>query len=183
MKTFLVTGGRTFGDLPEEVKYFYDTMHVMCERSCSGLKVISYDDDRVSEYHGLHIICGGATGADSLAVEFAKEFGIPYTVFPAEWKKFGKYAGPARNAQMIKEGKPDLVIAFPGGKGTADMIEQAQENFVPIAHVKMSPKVFKKGDFIYCSKCGKHRIDNKTLFFCENFETCPSGTTYLDYKD
>jgi predicted Rossmann-fold nucleotide-binding protein len=33
---------------------------------------------------------------------------------------------------MLSEGKPDLVIAFPGGRGTADMIRQAKEAGVPV---------------------------------------------------
>ena len=46
-------------------------------------------------------------------------------VFPAEWDKYGVSAGPIRNQKMIDEGKPDLVFAFPGGRGTTDMIRRA----------------------------------------------------------
>ena len=37
----------------------------------------------------------------------------------------GYRAGPIRNQEMLDKGKPDLVIAFPGGKGTADMVGRA----------------------------------------------------------
>jgi hypothetical protein len=38
---------------------------------------------------------------------------------------FGRSGGPKRNQQMLEEGKPDLVLAFPGGRGTADMVRRA----------------------------------------------------------
>ena len=50
---------------------------------------------------------------------------IPAVAFPADWQKHGKRAGPIRNALMLAEGKPDLVIGFAGGKGTDDMLRKA----------------------------------------------------------
>ena len=71
------------------------------------------------------LIEGGARGADYMARRFAEWQGIPVKTFPADWERHGKAAGPIRNKQMLDEGKPDLVVAFPGGRGTANMIEQA----------------------------------------------------------
>lgn len=71
------------------------------------------------------IIRGGAPGADRLAGKYADIAGIPQIVFPANWSQ-GKKAGPMRNAFMLTEGKPDIVIAFPGGRGTADMVARAK---------------------------------------------------------
>ena len=73
------------------------------------------------------IISGGARGADLLAVEWANNMFIDYVVYPADWDKFKRSAGPIRNRQMLVEAKPDLVVAFPGGVGTANMIKQAQK--------------------------------------------------------
>ena len=42
------------------------------------------------------IISGGARGADSLAERFAKENGIPFKLFPANWDRYGKSAGYKR---------------------------------------------------------------------------------------
>lgn len=70
------------------------------------------------------IINGGANGADAWAELWAKERGKDCVTIPANWLKFGNQAGPIRNAQMIQM-KPDLVVAFPGGKGTANMARQA----------------------------------------------------------
>ena len=77
----------------------------------------------------LVIIHGAATGADTLAGEIAEELGIPVEVYPAQWKKFGKGAGPRRNQQMLEEGKPTHVWAFheylENSKGTRDMVTRA----------------------------------------------------------
>lgn len=72
------------------------------------------------------IITGGAEGADTLAVYWAMENNIDYSVYHAEWGLYGRAAGPIRNAQMLEQGKPDLVVAFPGGKGTQDMVRRSK---------------------------------------------------------
>lgn len=72
------------------------------------------------------LIEGGAAGADFMARKFAEWQGIPVKTFPADWKRHGKAAGPLRNKQMLDEGKPDVVIAFEGGRGTRNMVEQAK---------------------------------------------------------
>ena len=74
----------------------------------------------------IHIIHGGALGADSMAEFWANENGIKTLVFQADWTQHGKAAGPIRNRQMLNVG-PDIVIAFPGGPGTENMIELAKE--------------------------------------------------------
>ena len=73
------------------------------------------------------VIHGAAKGADLLAGQWAKQNGIHAMPFPADWNKDGRAAGPIRNARMLAEGKPDGVVAFPGGRGTADMIAQASK--------------------------------------------------------
>lgn len=78
------------------------------------------------------VIEGGATGADYCAAHWAAKAGIPVETYPADWKTHGKAAGPIRNQQMIDEGKPDVVIAFPGGRGTADMVRRAQSAGIPV---------------------------------------------------
>lgn len=78
------------------------------------------------------VICGGAKGADALAREWAEARGIPVAVFPANWSAHGKGAGPRRNQAMLDFGKPDAVIAYPGGRGTADMTQRAIEAGVAV---------------------------------------------------
>lgn len=87
----------------------------------------------VRQKHGIDaIIHGGARGADALAADYAGAWGLPVQAFPADWDKHGRAAGPIRNRQMLTEGKPDVVIAFPGGKGTADMTDAALDAGVTV---------------------------------------------------
>lgn len=74
----------------------------------------------------ITIIHGGARGADSAAGVFAAVNFCQEEVYQADWKTNGKAAGFIRNKQMLVEGKPDLVVAFPGGKGTAMMVKLAK---------------------------------------------------------
>ncbi len=73
------------------------------------------------------IIHGGATGADNLATRYATEHGCEVRIFAARWDLHGRSAGPRRNLWMLAQGKPHIVIAFPGGRGTADMVHKAQQ--------------------------------------------------------
>lgn len=73
------------------------------------------------------IVHGGARGADAMAAAWAKANGIYHQAYPADWKTYGVKAGPIRNGQMLKLEKPNLVVAFPGGRGTADMARRARE--------------------------------------------------------
>ena len=73
------------------------------------------------------VIHGGARGADEGAARWGESEGVKVLAFPADWKKHGKSAGPIRNRKMLTEGKPDIVIAFPGGRGTENMIALAED--------------------------------------------------------
>ena len=83
------------------------------------------------------VIHGCATGADHEAMIWAQTMpGRHHAPFQADWHRHGKAAGPIRNQRMIDEGKPDLVIAFPGGKGTADMVRRARAARVEVIEVR-----------------------------------------------
>lgn len=73
------------------------------------------------------VIHGAAGGADTMAGEWAREEGIQVVAVPANWKGEGKSAGPKRNQLMLDLLEPDIVVAFPGGTGTADMVRRAKE--------------------------------------------------------
>lgn len=101
------------------------------------------DFDRVGDAHAYLnalaalrpfsvVIEGGARGADSIAKGWAITHGIPVEEYPADWIKHGRAAGPIRNKQMLDEGKPDYVIAFPGGVGTANMVALAKRAGVKV---------------------------------------------------
>ena len=80
---------------------------------------------------GSVVIEGEAKGADSIARDVAGEQGFMVMPFPANWKLYGRAAGPIRNKQMLTEGKPDLVVAFhndiDSSRGTANMVDQARK--------------------------------------------------------
>lgn len=78
------------------------------------------------------IIHGGASGADRMAADFAAQRGIACARVDAHWRTLGRKAGPVRNSWMIDLLKPDAVIAFPGGDGTADCIRRAGVANVPV---------------------------------------------------
>lgn len=89
------------------------------------------------------IVSGGAEGADSLAVEWAKDFGIPYLVFPALWRDpftgvFNKGAGFKRNRNIVEQA--DVVIAFWDGVsgGTKNTIEISQQVGKPVKIINFS---------------------------------------------
>lgn len=91
--------------------------------------------DRLHEAKGIDLVIqGGATGADALARDWCAERMVSYRNFPANWS-LGRAAGPIRNAEMLKEGRPDLVVAFPGGDGTADMVSKARRAGVAIMEI------------------------------------------------
>lgn len=74
----------------------------------------------------ITIISGMAKGADTLAVKFAEQYGLPCLKFPADWARYGNGAGPIRNQRMLDEAHPELIVAFPMqiSRGTRDMIKR-----------------------------------------------------------
>lgn len=98
---------------------------------CSTLEPYASSDNIIIE--------GEAKGADFLARVWAKWQCMSYEPYPADWKTYGKAAGPIRNKQMLVEGKPDLVIAFlaKGSIGTKDMIKQSKEAKVEVVVVNI----------------------------------------------
>lgn len=88
---------------------------------------------RISDYNVTEIVEGGSSGVDTTAYKYAKYNKIPVKEFYAEWDVYGKCAGPIRNRQMAEYA--DALIAFPGGKGTQDMINAMRKLKKPICFV------------------------------------------------
>lgn len=108
---WLVCGGRDF----------HDTVRVF---ACL---------DHITRVLGLPalLIVGDSRGADASAKMWAQHRGVAGIMCKAAWKKHERKgaknpAGPIRNARMLTY-KPNLVIHFPGGDGTADMVQQATD--------------------------------------------------------
>lgn len=121
MKKWLICGGR--------------------DANASLLRYVADVLDRVIILEGRPAaIChGDAKGIDSLAKTWAKERRITDVPFPAKWKKpdgtLDRSAGPIRNQQMLDTFQPDIVLAFPGGKGTDSMINQAKKAGVKVIKI------------------------------------------------
>lgn len=87
------------------------------------------------------LIHGDAPGADTMAGQWGRQRGIPVRAYPANWRpkelkgRVDYKAGHKRNQQMLDEARPDLVIAFPGGPGTNDMIKRSRLAGVPVIHL------------------------------------------------
>ena len=109
--TVLVTGGRSYMERA---------------RVCGQLDMLEAD------HPDIFVIEGGATGADQWARFWRSDRQRPGRTFRAQWHIHGKKAGFIRNGEMLAEGRPDLVLAFPGGRGTADMVAQAEKAGVPV---------------------------------------------------
>lgn len=108
----LVCGGREFGD--------YDLM----DKTLADLVP-----------PGAKVITGAARGADRMASGWARANGRELREFPADWRKYGRGAGPKRNQEMLEAGRPDLVIAFDGGAGTRDMVDRARRAGIRVVAV------------------------------------------------
>lgn len=95
------------------------------------------DAARIAEVIGIFdpqavtIVHGNARGADRTAANVALTLGFDVEAHPADWEEYGNAAGPIRNQAMLDTGV-DLVVAFPGGRGTADMTDRAKRAGVPV---------------------------------------------------
>ena len=80
------------------------------------------------------LIGGGADGLDLKAKQWAFVDGVHFAEVRALWEEHGLAAGPIRNGMMLKL-RPDFVLAFPGGSGTKNMVNQALAASVPVLRV------------------------------------------------
>lgn len=105
----------------------------------------------------VHLLLhGGARGADAAIGRAAHQLGWSALVVPAQWQRHGRAAGPIRNRALLEQAvaralahsSPGrqvsvLVVAFPGGAGTASLVQQARRmasrSPVPISVAQVSP--------------------------------------------
>ena len=104
----LVCGGRDYGGTMDTIGHVYSVLNKI------------HEDTPISK-----IVQGGAKGADNLGFCWGEDNGIPTKTYMANWEKYKRAAGHRRNAEMLKEEDIDLVVAFPGGAGTASMVHMA----------------------------------------------------------
>ena len=128
-------------------------------RDYQDAQQLAYELSRIEYEMGKPIrgfIHGAARGADTLAKEWqearirAGRSKVPGTEllkdlwsagYPADWATHGKAAGPIRNQNMLDQNPGiELVVAFPGGKGTADMVARAKKKGLPVICIATQPK-------------------------------------------
>jgi hypothetical protein len=107
-----VTGGRDFNDA--------DLLDATLSQHCAA---------------GDILVHGNAVGADRDAALWFYDKGLPTEPHNADWGRFGKAAGPIRNQEMVDSGL-DLLIAFSGGRGTADMVRRARAAGVVVVEAR-----------------------------------------------
>ena len=121
----MVTGGRYFNDyafIKENLTAFFK----------------SHQDSS-----GYVLVHGGCRGCDRLCAQATNELGVKTEEHLADWKRYGRLAGPIRNKEMLESGI-DVVLAFPGGKGTNNAIKQAISMNIPV--IKFDPEEEERTD-------------------------------------
>lgn len=101
-----------------------------------------YAIKKLEEHFNSHIkidkvITGGALGADRGGSQWAISNNLYLIEFLANWKKYGKSAGIIRNKEMLNIGNPNIIIAFPGGNGTNNMIKISREKGIEIIYAEI----------------------------------------------
>ncbi len=124
MTRVLVTGDRKWGETTGRLSQDYGTMYARMKKLQPGSVIIQ----------------GGARGADAMAKGIGQSLGFLVITYEANWDYQHRAAGPIRNGQMLKDGKPELVLAFhddiEGSKGTLDMVTKATKAGVPVEVMK-----------------------------------------------
>ena len=114
-ETWLICGGRDFAD----ETMFKDAMGDLMRRfGCPS-----------------RIVHGAAPGADSMADDLGRRLSVGVVPCPADWTKHGRGAGPIRNKKMLTY-RPTKVIAFPGGRGTKNMVKKARSAGITVVEIK-----------------------------------------------
>jgi len=78
------------------------------------------------------IIHGGVTGAGAIAEAWARRNRVAVVRYPPNWECLGKRAEKLRNDFMLADSRPAFVIAFPGGRNTADLVAKASAVGLPV---------------------------------------------------
>lgn len=126
MTRVLVCGGSTY-TVPAG-----DSLEEMTRAVREAGRLLRVLDAAVDRLYMDELIHGGTPGAAMAADSWAESRGIPVTVFRANWTLHGPAAERIRDQQMIDEGQPDMVIAFPGDDGTADLVRRAETAGIPV---------------------------------------------------
>lgn len=133
----LVCGGRTFGRTDIAGMTEADVAMALVDRRMAQ----AFLDGVHAEFGIEDLIEGKARGGDEIgcnwaALHLAEEH---HHQFPADFRQFGRGAGPIRNRQMRDNGRPTHGVAFKNGYdwtrrrgGTENMVSLLLEVDVPV---------------------------------------------------
>lgn len=112
---------------------------IVGDRNYKDYKKFTKRVDKFIEKEGRPtlIVSGGARGIDHMAEKYAKKRKIPTKIFHADWKTFGKAAGPMRNVEIVNECTHVLAFLGEGSKGTASTIRIARNVHKPLTVINL----------------------------------------------
>jgi hypothetical protein len=99
--------------------------------------------DRLLATHNLvpsEVVSGNQHGVDRCGERWAAAVGLPvkpFPVTPAEWRTYGKSAGPRRNGMMADYGDALLAIRHKVTNGTSNMIDKMRQRKKPFLVVEV----------------------------------------------
>lgn len=76
--------------------------------------------------HISELLIGNCRGVDAIVAEWAERTGIPVSYYNSDWLSYGADADDVRNQTLLAE-RPDIIVLFPGGKRTNDLLNKAIE--------------------------------------------------------
>jgi hypothetical protein len=127
----LICGGRAYGATPIQTPRGGETEAIV--RATAERERLS---EILNEFHAKEhfsaIICGNEGSAERLATQWANRNHIEIVVIHAGRQRKGLDAIPQRNERLLREGKPDMIVAFPGGEMTRHMIDLAKSANIPV---------------------------------------------------
>lgn len=98
-------------------------------------RVFAKLDKYHERYKFTHLLHGSARGLDSLADAWTDtKRGVQSVSCRAHWSRDRKAAGAIRN-HMMAVLRPKVLLAFPGGAGTSDMVKQCQRLGIKVIHI------------------------------------------------
>ncbi len=161
-ETWAFTGGRTFADqamfddVMSRLLGMWGCPSRVVHGAARGLDAMAdaWGKERgvtIERFHAkldkkkLIVLSGHAKGADAQAEKWCWERRVSLEIYRADWDKHGKAAGPFRNEDILTKYKPRKLIAFPGGRGTADMVQRAKNRRGEIDVVEIKPTPLTSG--------------------------------------
>ena len=133
----LICGGRDVGRPPFIRATSSRDALADITRASEEISVLMENLDKIHDEIGInHIICGLSKGAANLALDWAEARNVPYTLFRSHRGFFRRESSISRNLRMLRDGKPDLCIAFDGAQQTEILIKNAVNMRIKVIRIK-----------------------------------------------